>query len=72
MAESMVVTVFGSLTSFLLGILVVIGRNLTNELKEMRKTVTDHGLELSKIGATLKHLDRRADSLENHTSRVAT
>lgn len=64
MGAEMVLIIFGSLTSFLLGVLSVIGRNIMLELREVGKTVNHHGRELSKIGETLKHMDRRQSTLE--------
>lgn len=61
----MVVAIFGSLVSFLLGLLAMIGRNLTREVHELGKTVGMHGQKLSSIDTTLKHLDRRSTVLES-------
>lgn len=59
MDQAFLVTLFGSLISFLLGILTVLMRRLTQELSEIRKVVTLHGQKLSSVETTLKHMDRR-------------
>jgi len=61
MSDGMVMTVFGSLISLLLGILSVLGHSMRAEMRSFREIVTDHGQQLASINTTLKHLDRRSD-----------